>query len=232
MKHLVAIAGLLAAASGSAAAQSPVLINYAALTARSDSFVVMVQGNPLGFQRTVIERTETGFRVIDDVQIGPIMNQHTEVELGPDGAIRSTRQTGQVRGQNANIEIAYGDGRAKGTATIPSAAGPVTTTIDTTIAAGSIDDNLLTALLPAMDWSTSASFTVPMFLSGKGYVQSVTLTVRGTETMTVPAGTFEVYRVDLSGGQAPIAMYVTTALPRRLVKIAPQGTPIEFVLTK
>ena len=108
----------------------------------------------------------------------------------------------------------------------------MTTTIDTTVAAGSIDDNLLTALLPAMDWSTSASFTVPMFLSGKGYVQSVTLTVRGTETMTVPAGTFEVYRVDLSGGQAPIAMYVTTALPRRLVKIAPQGTPIEFVLAK
>jgi len=36
----------------------------------------------------------------------------------------------------------------------------------------------------------------------------------------------------LSGGQAPIAMYVTTALPRRLVKIAPQGTPIEFVLAK
>ena len=77
-----------------------------------------------------------------------------------------------------------------------------------------------------------ASFTVPVFLSGKGYVQSLTLTVKGTETMTVPAGTFEVYRVDLSGGQAPVAMYVTTATPRRLVKVAPQGAPIEFVLAK
>jgi len=166
------------------------------------------------------------------VKIGPIMEQHTEVELGADGSMRSTRQTGQVRGQSASIEIVYHDGRAKGLATIPSVAGSVTTTIDTTVTAGAIDDNLITALIPAMEWSPGASFTVPVFLSGKGHVQSLTLTVKGTEMMTVPAGTFEVYRIDLSGGQAPVAMYVTTATPRRLVKIAPQGAPIEFVLAK
>jgi len=83
-----------------------------------------------------------------------------------------------------------------------------------------------------MDWSPTATLTVPVFLSGKGYGQSLTLAVKGTETLTVPAGTFEVYRVDLSGGQAPVAMYVTTQTPRRLVKIAPQGAPIEFVLAK
>jgi hypothetical protein len=232
MKLLLALAALSAAALESAAAQSPGVINFGSLVARTDSFVVMVQGNAMGFQRTVTERTEGGLRIVDDVQIGPIMNQHTEVELAADGALRSTRQKGQVRGQNASIEILYHDGRAKGSAMTPSAAGPITVAVDTTIAAGTIDDNLITALIPAMDWSPTASFSVPVFLSGKGYVQSLTLAVKGTETLTVPAGTFEVYRVDLSGGQAPVAMYVTTQSPRRLVKIAPQGAPIEFVLAK
>jgi hypothetical protein len=223
---------LLGAMSASLAAQPSSPINFGALVPRTDSFVVMVQGNPLGFQRTSIERTEAGLRIVDDVQIGPIMTQHTEVELAADGSLRSTKQTGQVRGHNTSIDITYHDGRAKGSATTPSMAGLVTIAIDTTVIAGAIDDNLITALLPAMDWSPTASMTVPVFLSGKGYVQSVTLTVKGIEKLTVPAGSFEVYRVELSGGQAPVAMFLTTDSAHRLVKIAPQGAPLEFVLVK
>ena len=232
MKTTTAFTALVITAFGSAGAQSLTPVNFAALSARTDSFVVMVQGNPLGFQRTMIERTENGFRVVDDVQIGTIMTQHTEVELAGDGTLRSTRQKGQVRGQNTSIDITYYDGRARGSATAPSVAGVVTTTIDTTVASGAIDDNLITALLPSLDWSAGASFTLPVFLSGKGYTQSLSLTVKGMEKITVPAGTFEVYRVDLSGGQAPVAMYVTVDAPRRLVKIAPMGAPLEFVLAK
>ena len=232
MNALTAAAALLLFASAPAASQSPGGINFANLVARTDSFVVMVQGNPLGFQRTTVERTETGFRVTDDVQIGPIMSQHTEVDLDADGTLRSTKQTGQVRGQNTSIDIAYRDGRAKGAATTPSMTSVVTIAIDTTVAAGAIDDHLITALLPAFDWSPTASFVVPVFLSGKGHVQSLMLAAKGTEKPTVPAGTFEVYRIELSGGQAPVSMFVTTDMPHRLVKIAPQGAPLEFVLAK
>lgn len=231
MKFVVAFLWLITATSG-ALAQAPGPVNFAALMPRTDSFVVMVQGNPLGFQRTTIERTESGMRFVDDVQIGPIMTQHTEVELASDGALRSTKQTGQVRGQNTSIAITYHDGRAKGSATTPSLTGLVTTSIDTTVAAGAIDDNLITALLPAMEWSPTASITLPVFLSGKGYVQSLTFAVRGMEKLTVPAGTFDVYRVEISGGQAPVAMFVTTEASHRLVKIAPRGAPLEFVLAK
>lgn len=233
MNRLAYLILLLASAPATVetvAAQSP--INFAAIVPRTDSFVVLVQGNALGFQRTTVERTEGGLRMVDDVQIGPIMSQHTEVELAADGAMRSTKQAGQVRGQNTSIEIAYQGGRAKGSATTPSMTGLVTTAIDTTVAAGAIDDNLLTAVLPALEWSPSASITLPVFLSGKGYVQSLTLAVKGTEKLTVPAGTFDVYRVELSGGQAPVAMYVTTDPAHRLVKIAPRGAPLEFVLAK
>lgn len=212
------------------AAQSP--IDFRALTARSDSFVVMVKGSVLGFQRTVVEPIEGGFRVIDDVQIGPIMNQRTEVELAFDGTLRSTQQTGRVRGQDTRIDIVFANGRAKGKSTTPAMGSAQTITIDTTIIAGTIDDNLIMTLLPLLPWTANATFTVPVFLSGKGETHPLTLAARATETLTVPAGTFEVYRVEMAGGPAPVAMYVTTTAPHRLVKVAPQGAPLEFVLAK
>ncbi|HEX6053068.1 MAG TPA: DUF3108 domain-containing protein [Gemmatimonadaceae bacterium] len=211
-------------------AQSP--IDFAALEARRDSFAVTVQGNVLGFQRTIVERTESGFRVTDDVVIGPIMTQRTEIDLAPDGTMRWTQQTGRVRGQDTRIDIVYADGRAKGTATTPTAAGGQTITFDTTIAPGTIDDNLITVLLPVFAWAPGATFTVPVFLSGKGEVHPLTLSVKATESLTVPAGTFDVYRVEIVGGSAPVAMYVTTTAPHRLVKVAPAGAPLEFVLAK
>src|SRR5678816_2635006 len=83
MKPLTFVLVFILAASAPSAAQSPSPVNFANLAARTDSFVVMIQGNALGFQRTTVERTETGLRMIDDVQIGPIMTQHTEVEFAP-----------------------------------------------------------------------------------------------------------------------------------------------------
>jgi len=230
MKRTLWSALLLSSIALSVGAQSP--INFGTLVARRDSFVVLVQGNVLGFHRTVVERTETGFRVVDDVEISPVMSQRTEVELLADGTLRSTRQAGRVRGHDTRIDVTYADGRAKGSATIPTVAGAHTITIDTTVAAGAIDDNLITALLSAFAWTPTAEFTIPVFLSGKGEMQAVTLAVKATESITVPAGMFEVYRVQLAGGPAPVAMYVTTAAPHRLIKVAPQGTPLEFVLAK
>jgi len=230
MSRTLCAAALLACIAFPVAAQSP--INFGALTVRSDSFAVLVQGSVLGFQRTVVERTELGFRITDDVQIGTIMNQRTEVELAADGSLRSTMQTGRVRGQDTRIDIVYANGRAKGRSTTPTMAGAHTITIDTTVSADAIDDNLITVVLPAMSWNATASFTLPVFQSGKGEEHALTLAVRSTETVTVPAGTFEVYRIEVAGGPAPVAMFVTTARPHRLVKVSPPGAPLEFVLVK
>lgn len=227
---ITAVTALVITGASQASAQPPAAIDFTKLAARTDSFVVMVQGNPIGFQRTAIERTAHGFRVVDDVEIGSIMTQRTEIDLAADGSLRATRQRGRVRGQDARIDISYAGGRATGSATTPSLAGSATITIDTTVAPGTLDDNLITALLPLLEWSPTATFTLPVFLSGKGVVHPVTFVVRGTETITLPAGTFEVYRVEMSGGQPTVVMCVTTATPHRLVRITPQGAPLEFVL--
>ncbi|HJU64908.1 MAG TPA: hypothetical protein VJ596_04490, partial [Gemmatimonadaceae bacterium] len=105
-------------------------------------------------------------------------------------------------------------------------------TVDAEVPAGVLDDNALLAILPALKWSPTAKFTLPVFRSGQGKLQQLTLAVAGTESITVPAGTMEVYRVDVTGGDRPSTFYITTAAPHRLAKIVVSGAPLEIVLAK
>jgi zinc protease len=207
-------------------------LDYSRLVARSDSFTVLVQGNPLGFMRTTLEKTPQGFRYVERTVIGPVLDQTSELTFSSSGVMQAVKQTGKVQGMDTKIDVAYADGRVKGSATAPGAQGIRTIAVDTTVPAGVIDDNALSALTPAMRWAPGAKFTLNVFNSGQGTLVPQTYTVAGTESVTVPAGTFQAYRVEVTGGQAPVTMFVTTAAPHRLVKLRPAGAPIELVLAK
>jgi hypothetical protein len=61
-------------------------------------------------------------------------------------------------------------------------------------------------------------------------VKLLTVKVAGTSDITVPAGTFPVFRIEVSGTQQPLVFYVTRDAPRRLVKIELVGQPLTFDL--
>jgi hypothetical protein len=56
--------------------------------------------------------------------------------------------------------------------------------------------------------------------------------VAGVEDVTVPAGTFSAYRVEITGGQQPVTLFVSQETPRRVVKIQPTGQPIVIELAQ
>ena len=165
-----------------------------------DSLVMMVQGNVFGAQVNALEKTATGFTYTERASLGPIGSQTTIVSIAADGSPRTVAQTGQVQGQAMKIDLAYANGRVKGSATVPSQTGPKSSTIDTTVAAGTFDDNSITALVPSLAWSPTAKFTMLVFSAGKGTSSTMTLAVTGTESVTVPAGTFQAYKAELTGG--------------------------------
>lgn len=202
------------------------------LVARTDSFTVFVQGNPFGFQRGVLEKTATGWKYVEDVNLGPIVQQRTEVNFGADLAPKSVAQSGKTQGQDARIEVAYAAGRAKGAATTPGPTGPTTIQVDAEVAAGMIDDNMLAPLLPTFAWSAGAKHAVSVFQSGKGAPITMTLTVSADESVTVPAGTFAAWKVDATGGEQPVTFWIEKAAPHRVVKIGMVGAPVEFRLVK
>jgi hypothetical protein len=202
------------------------------LVARTDSFSILVQGNPFGYQKSTLAKAADEFQYVEESQIGPILTQKTEVTLSGTGEVRKVTQAGKVQGQDVKIDVVVADGRATGSATTPGPQGMNTVTVDTEVPAGIIDDNGLTALLPALPWTADATWSFPVLSSGEGTVKTYTLKVTGTESVTVPAGTVETYKVEMSGGQQPVTMYITTAAPHQVMKITVAGAPIEVVRVK
>ena len=203
------------------------------LAPRSDSFTVFVQGNPFGFQRGRLEKDGAGWKYSEDTNLGPIVQQHTEVRFGSDLVPGSVVQGGKSQGLDTKIDVSYAGGRAKGSATTPQQAGGTKTVqVDAEVPKGAIDDNMITPLLAAFRWAAGAKFTVSVFQSGKGTVLPATLTVSGEETVQVPAGTIDAWKVDLTGGEQALTFWVEKAAPYRTVKIAIVGAPVELRLVK
>ncbi|HEX7024968.1 MAG TPA: insulinase family protein, partial [Gemmatimonadales bacterium] len=206
-------------------------LDLGALAARRDSFTVSFSGNPVGWQRGVLEKTPDGYRYTEDTRLGGFVSQTTTLDIDAGGGMKAVRQTGKVQGQDVSVEVAYAGGRAKGAATTPDPQTNriKTVAIDTAFAPGTVDDNAVQALLPALKWQPDARWTINVFSAGQGETKPWTLAVAGVEQVTVGGKPVEAYKADLTGPAAPISMWVTTAAPHTLVKIAVVGQPLEFI---
>ena len=211
----------------------PVALDRSQIVARSDSFRAVVQGNALGGQATKIEMAGDSIVYSETTSIGGAFQQRSTVVLNADLTMRRTEQTGTVGPQQTRTQLTYSGRRVRGTSMQPQPSGtPRSVTVDTTIAAGTIDDNALALLLPALPLEQGKTFNLNVFSSGEGTTKVVTVKVSGLEQVVVPAGTFPAFRLELSGMQLPLVMHVSQQAPRRLVRIAPTGAPLVFELVK
>jgi hypothetical protein len=147
----IALLGLVIGSAGRAQQRPRLPLDLSRLVARRDSFAVLVQGNQIGFLRSVLERGAEGFTYTETSSIGGLVDQTTTVVLDPSGAMKSVRQAGTVQGQPASIELDYGDGRVRGKASTVGADGAKSVSIDTTVAPGTVAANVIPGILPA--WS-------------------------------------------------------------------------------
>ena len=212
----------------------PLTLDASQFVTRTDSFQALVQGNVLGSQVTSLRRTADSIVLVERTVLGPFLQQQTTVVLDPTTfAPRQVDQTGTAGTQPAEVHLTYANGRVKGRAVTPQREGtPKTVQVDTVVAPGTVDDNQLHAILPALPLADGKTFTINVFSSGEGVTKLLTVKVAGVENITVPAGTFPAYRLELSGLQLPVVMHVTRDLPRRLLRIEPVGAPLVFELVK
>jgi zinc protease len=211
----------------------PVAFDRAQLVSRAESLEAIVQGNPFGYEKTTTAVTADSIVFTQATVLGPVVQQNTTTVLNADLSMRRSDQTGTIQGQQVETHLTYGGGRVKGTTMSPQrGAAPKSLTIDTTIAAGTVDDNTLHFLLPALPLDQGKTFNLNVFSTGDGTTKVLSVKVAGIESVTVPAGTFAAYRLELSGMQVPVVMHVTQEKPRRLIRIAPTGAPLVFQLVK
>jgi len=200
------------------------------------TYRVLVQGNPMGeATRRLARATEGGravFQLMGSMNIGSFVQQADTVTIDAQtlAPIR-VRQSGTVQGQQAFLRLDYEGTHVRGQGRTPGPQGMREANVDTTLAEGTLDDNAMEALLSALPLAASGRWSLPMFSGGQGTVRTMTASVAGEESVTVPAGMFACWRVELAGGEQPLTLYVMKDAPYVVVKYTMAGAPVAFELT-
>ena len=202
----------------------------------SYTYRVVVQGNAMGDgTRTIVRGTANGrpvLQVFGTTNIGGMVRQADTTTVDAQTlAPVSVRQSGSVQGQATFLRVDYDGTHVRGQARVPGPGGLHDLTIDTTVAAGTLDDNQLELMLLALPLAANARFNLPVFLSGEGHGQVMTVTVTGEDSVTVPAGSFPCWRLEMTGGPQGMTFYVTKSAPYAVVKYEMVGMPVAFELT-
>jgi hypothetical protein len=239
MRHtLAAIGALTFALSAPVLAQDPappsqarpLPVELKKLLPHRDSMNVLVNNQQMGTSVWRVQKLGDGFVVHETTTIGTVMTQATTVELAKSGDVQRVKQTGMVRDMPGGIDIAYANGRVTGSVDAVTSTGPNHFTVDTIVPPGTVDDNAVQALLPALPWAKGAGWNFWMYSAGTNSVTEMVLYVLGEEMAMVPAGAFEAYRVRLSGGATDVEFLILKRAPHTVLKIEMSGAPLKYEL--
>jgi hypothetical protein len=217
------------------------------LRVATDSFSVVVRGNVVGWQRLMwaidgAQQSSTldlgswpavrepHWILSDEISMGGV-HQRSDVRVTRAVAEVGLRQAGIMGTTTMRIALDRVGGEMKGTALTPTGGAspvPIVAHVDDEV----IDDNALSVMLPLIRWSDGLAFTLPVLSSGKGAIDRYEVTVTGKGMTTVPAGSFETWRVALQGPRYTLTADVTTAAPYRVVRFGPKGAPMEAQLVR
>jgi hypothetical protein len=191
-----------------------------------DSFFIMVDARAVGTSIYTVAPTETGFVIKESTSMPGMGVQVTEIFASKAGRPLKVVQTGRMAGQEVGLTLEYANGRATGTARVPN---DKTVKIDAAVPDNVVDDNMLQALLPLLPWTANAKWDVPIFSGGLNALNTQSLAVTDEVSVSIPAGKFEAYRVELSAAHGVVAFYISKTAPHRILKIVPGGAPFQFV---
>ena len=208
----------------------------------SFAYRVLVQGRPMGQTAVAIERgTEGGrpvLRLTSSTTIGSSVQMNDSMMMDAAGlAPIRIRQNWTAGGQQGVVALDYDGSHVKGHVHVPEHAGVRDAgvrdaDVDTTLAPGTFDALQMTRVLPALPLAGRGRWTLTAYVGAEGVVRTLTVWVSGGETVTVPAGTFDCWKVEMSGGQMPMDFYITKAAPYLLVRYAQVGSPMASELTQ
>jgi hypothetical protein len=183
---------------------------------------IMYQGNEIGSATVRWTRDGGTFAVVSDQQLpGMAVTQTTEFDAATFAPIRTRTEAGSM----GEFGIEVSEGRATGTGFDPQQ-GPQD--IDVEVPQGTALEGQFGTAMAVTDFGAVNELTVNV-LTGAGAIQAMTVTVDGEETIEVPAGTFETYRLR-QGGQAPMTVWVTKSAPHIVVKRELAAQPVSIVL--
>ena len=214
----------------------PVALDVAQFAAHTDSSRVVIQGNPVGFTVSEIRRPSPDSLVYaerSNLATGAFQQQTTLVLEPASGMVRQVDQVTTQQGQKAETHLTYAGGRVTGASAAPQPDGSVKRfEIDTVLPPGTVDENAVPFVVPALPLAPGKTFAMTFFTPSENAIKVLTFKVGAPEAVTVPAGTFQGFRIDVTGSRVPFTMYVGTDAPRRLLKTEFVGQPFLVELVR
>ncbi|CAN5514694.1 hypothetical protein BH24GEM3_BH24GEM3_19030 [soil metagenome] len=199
------------------------------LQAGSRTYQFVVQGNPMGSYTSTLAREGDAWVATGSMQ-SAMMSQESEVRFrAADLTPISTRQRQAQGPMQVEIDLQLANGRVTGRAQLPEQMGGERN-LDSEVVAGTLLPGMDEYVLAAAELGEGRSITVPVFSVMSGNVTNVTYRVTAAEEVTVPAGTFPAYRVEVSGGPQPMTLYVRREAPHILLRQEFAGAPISLEL--
>jgi hypothetical protein len=203
------------------------------LAAGRDSFVVVYQGQPIGAFIMGLTRSGDNFTFTGDVRLAQMgVNQVDTIVFNATTLAPSLITTNAQMGGMAGVtRVTIANGKATGTSQQPTGGGMQSLVIDAPVAPGVIGDGVDPLLIQTMDFSDGLSMTYQAFDGKSGKTKSYALKVAGKETVTVPAGTFESWKIQLTSDDAA-TIWVSTAEPKKLLMLRLDAQQLEMKRAK
>jgi hypothetical protein len=226
------VAAVIAAATaiaGPATAQnSGAELNGKLLKPYTATYSVTAQGNPFGTSTATLSQDGDAW-VVKNLLESDMFGQTIEARVLSAGLAAVSYKFTMSGGMAASADIAVADGKITGNADGPEQMGGKRT-FDVPAPPGVFLPGMHRIALSVLPLTIGQSISVPEFSFRSGVVENLTLKVASEEKLTVAAGSFDTYRIDVSGGDQGSTLWVTKDVPHMVVKQEMQAFPVAYEL--
>ena len=197
--------------------------------ASRDSFDIVYQGQPFGSFVMAHSRTGENVTLVTTATIAPIqMIALDTVVFNATTLAPVLFMSSQSQGpMSIGGRVTVANGKASGTMQSMARTGPQTLTVDAAVPTGMAAEGADAILIPTLDLSEALTVNFQTFDGKSGKPKSYVLKVLGKETVTVPAGTFETWKTEVTSDEVA-QIWVTTAEPRKIVMMRLESQQLEM----
>jgi zinc protease len=217
------------AAAGTPAPSTAGPIDASSLKPMTLVYGVVFNGNPVAEMTSVVMRSQLAGKdvvKVNSTTSGMMTASNELVFEAKTFTPVSLSVEMQMGPQTMKQKLAYAGGKITGTATTPQG----DKTINADVGANAVFSGMDQFILMLNNFSTKKEVALPVFNPQSGTVLPVTAKVVGESKVTVPAGTFDVYEVDVSGAEGAMKVFVSKAAPQLIVKQEFAAQPVVMEL--
>jgi hypothetical protein len=227
LKRIAVLATLVAPIAAGAQSFQPGRL----AAASRDSFEVVYQGQPFGSFVMAHAKAGENVTLVTDIRLPQLGMVEIDSMVFNATTLAPVMYSVAQSAQGMNVgggRFTVANGKASGSMQQRGRGGMQTLPVDAAIPIGVIVDGTDPLLITTIDFSDALAMNFQTFDGKSGKIKNYTLKVLGKESVTVPAGTFDAWKTEVSGDGEVFQVWVSTAEPRKLLMMRIEAQQLEM----